>query len=265
MAINRVLIPCLSQIRMRNSHIPNPRKPCSKLIMSIKFGYLNVHGLTTDKLQACASLLDSGLFDILLLSETWYVKTHDYMGHPYCIGETRPSEKKSNTRQGGGLLLMCKDASFVRSFKPFKHSISVSLRGGPNILGVYFPPSLSMTDVEAELEHARPYDSVIGDINIRFTGISRSKAKSSCDRQSFWTRWSRENGFSMIPPNRKGIPVTQRQRDVFALSEAQISPPIVGKSYSLHSNYELDHVFCRDAPEVHLLDVNQFNIKTDHG
>jgi Reverse transcriptase (RNA-dependent DNA polymerase) len=247
--------------------------------MSVKMGYINVCGLNAEKHEACIALIESGrhqwhsvlirlgIFDILVLSETWFVR-YDYMAHPYSVTQSRSTERKGNSRHNGGLLVMARDSRLIHSVESSKHCILMRIMGGVSILSVYLPPSLDLDQVEAELgsfpEH--PYNVIVGDINVRFTGISTSRLTSTHQKQSFWNRWNRENGFSMATPSEEPVRVTQEQHR--ALHKRRHPPrlPTVGACYSMRANPELDHVLIRESTEVevHLLETKQFGIETDH-
>src|SRR5436190_19397988 len=85
----------------------------------LNFGYLNVEGLSLLKRQVCCSLIDAGIFDILILSETWFPKTFNYMSYPYSFVQSQFNVKRINTRQSGGLLVMCsiQSRSLISSFQ----------------------------------------------------------------------------------------------------------------------------------------------------
>ena len=112
--------------------------------MNVNVGYLNVEGLRRDKHQACCSLMDCGLFDVLFLSETWFPKTYNFMSHPYSFVHTTPEKQQEKSRQSGGILALVslRIRSLIRSHQVTPYGILLDL-DGTNILSIYLPPSFS--------------------------------------------------------------------------------------------------------------------------
>src|SRR5216117_3643144 len=118
----------------------------------LNFGYLNVEVLSLLKRQVCCSLIDAGIFDILILSETWFPKTFNYMSYPYSFVQSKFVFKEVNSRQSGGLLVLCsiQARSFISSFQISVHGILLDLNG-IRVLSVYLPPSLSFDELQNSL------------------------------------------------------------------------------------------------------------------
>ncbi len=53
-------------------------------MFELKIGYLNIRGLSLKKWEYCLSLMDN-IFDILYITETWYMNTLTYSVHPYYL------------------------------------------------------------------------------------------------------------------------------------------------------------------------------------
>ena|SRR5438046_3111339 len=87
--------------------------------MKLNFGYLNIEGLSSLKHQVCCSLIDAGIFDILILSETWFLKTFNYMSYPYSFVQSQFCVKRINTRQSGDCW-SCVPFKLILSFPLFK-------------------------------------------------------------------------------------------------------------------------------------------------
>ena len=250
-----------------------------KNTMSVRIGYLNVRGLNVEKHEACIRLIDSGrhrwgvtltgvgIFDILVLSETWFVR-YDYMAHPYSIAQSLRPERKGNSRHTGGLLVMAKDGGLIHSVQTSRHCILMKIVGGVGVLSVYLPPSLSTHQVGVELDSFpdHRYDVIVGDINVRFVGLSKSRSTSTHEKQSFWNRWNRENGFGMAIPSEEPVRVTMEQRRTLHKGGHSLNPSTVGDRLSMCANPELDHVLRRESTEVKVqfLETKQFGIDTDH-
>ena len=167
------------------------------VIMNIALGYINIKGLKSLKLQACCSLLDAGLFDILFLSETWFPKNFNYMSHPYSFIHTPYSKFSDKSRQSGDLLALVSPriCSSVQSYRVTPYGILLDI-DGIKVLAVYIPPSLSHQEVTSVLSSFSNYSMLFGDINVRFKGICKSNP-SPHSLQDFWYGWSlASNGYS---------------------------------------------------------------------
>src|SRR5438045_8967582 len=158
--------------------------------MSITLGYINIEGLKSLKLQACCSLLDAGLFDILFLSETLFPKNFNYMSHPYSFIHTPYSKFSDKSRPSGGLfaLLSPRIRSSVQSYQVTPYGILLDI-DGIKVLAVYIPPSLSHQEITSVLSSFSNYSMLFGDINVRFKGICKSNP-SPHSLQDFWYGWS---------------------------------------------------------------------------
>src|SRR5579862_763464 len=84
----------------------------------LRIGYFNVEGLSREKHLICCELMDAGFFDVLFLSETWFVK-YPYMSHPYSFLQTENENDVSNSRGHQGVLAMLnpRARSLVRSHR----------------------------------------------------------------------------------------------------------------------------------------------------
>ena len=239
--------------------------------MNVTIGYLNIEGLRMDKHQACCSLIDAGLFDILFLSETWFPKGFNYMSHPYSFIHTPYVKFNEKSRQSGGILVLVslRIRPLIRFHQVTSHGILLDV-DGTKLLAVYLPPSLSQDGIIRALDPFKNYSLLFGDINVRFKGVSHNKSVSVQTLQDFWHHWLTQNAFSMSTPDTSPLSITQRHRDVFNNSHSQLLSsrflPMVGDSYCLFPNCELDHFFHSNTiqPEVQLLGSTQFNLKTVH-
>ena len=240
--------------------------------MNLHVGYLNIEGLRTDKHQACCSLIDAGLFDILFLSETWFPKSFNYMSHPYSFVHTPPGRNIERSRQSGGLLAMVSPRIQTRisSFAAHPDGILLCL-DGVRMLAVYLPPSFDSDAVLSALSVFPEYDILFGDINVRFKNHTKSKRPSTSLLQDFWLDLLNQKSLSIGIPTREPLYITQRHKDIFDESHSQLLSsrflPTVGEPYTCLSNCELDHLFHSNVvacPQLQLLSSKQFNLKTVH-
>jgi len=240
--------------------------------MNLLVGYLNIEGLRTDKHQACCSLIDAGLFDILFLSETWFPKSFNYMSHPYSFLHTPSAKLIERSRQSGGLLAMVSPQIQTRisSFEAHPDGIFLCV-DGIRMLAVYLPPSFDSTVVLSALSVFPEYDMLFGDINVRFKNHTKSKRSSTSVLQDFWLDLLNQKALSIATPIQEPLYITQRHKDIFDESHSQLLSsrflPTVGDSYTCLSNCELDHLFHSNVvpcPQLQLLGSKQFNLKTVH-
>ena len=239
--------------------------------MSLTIGYLNVEGLRAEKHQACCSLIDAGLFDILFLSETWFPKSFNYMSHPYSFVHTPHGKVIEKSRPGGGILAMVSTdlKPHINSHLTTPHGILLDV-DGIKLLAVYLAPSLSSDDIERSLAGFGYYDALFGDLNVRFRNHSRSRNLSTRKVQEFWLDWLMRKSLAMSSPRTEELSISQEHKTVFDRSHSSLLSrgfsPIVGDPYQLLSNCELDHLFHTNliTPSLQLLGSHQFNLKTVH-
>jgi len=238
---------------------------------SISVGYLNVEGLRMDKHQACCSLIEAGLFDVLFLSETWFPKNFNYMSHPYSYIHTPFAKFQEKSRQSGGILCIVSPRvrPLIRSHVVMSDGVFLDI-DGTKVLAVYLPPSLSIDQIDESLAAFPDYSLLFGDINVRFRGISRCPSVSRPELQEYWHRWSVQRSFVMAKPTQEPLSISQMHKDVFDESHSDLLSsrfsPTVGDVYSLLPNCELDHCFHSTSLDIRLqlLGSAQFNLKTVH-
>ena len=248
----------------RSQYSP-PRSP-----MSVTIGYLNVEGLRPEKHQACCSLIDAGVFDVLFLSETWFPKSFNYMSHPYSFCQSSFGRSKENSRPSGGLLAIVapRIRSLIRSYQVTVEGILLDV-DGTKALAVYLPPSLTHSAIEQALDVFPQYSILLGDVNVRFKGVSRA-APSTRTLQDFWQGWLGAKSLSMSKPHMNPYTVTRRHCEAFKQSHSALLSRQFhrtdGDFFDLFPNCELDHLFHSPSviPDVQLLGTAQFNIKTVH-
>ena len=137
--------------------------------MSFRIGYVNVQGLSSGVWKAACSLLDSSL-DYLFLAETWYVDHKIYSTDRRMIASTKPSSQNRLGRLSGGMYLLgtSEARGRIRDYVVLSdHAITFSA-GKQRVSGVYFAPSMSVSDLEQALASIKSSDIVLGDVNTRF-------------------------------------------------------------------------------------------------
>lgn len=145
----------------------------------MKIGYINIRGLTNEKWNALLSSLETPMhsgvpsFDILFISETWFVDHRNHACHPLFLASSPNSRHREGGRQHGGLLALVTPSlrQSISSLCVNVHSISVSLSsnaGQLTVSAVYLPPSLSPSNVSSILASLPSPDIIIGDVNARY-------------------------------------------------------------------------------------------------
>lgn len=221
----------------------------------LRVGYFNVEGLSREKHRTCCGLMQAGLFDVLFLSETWFIK-YPYMSHPYSFLQTVNENPDSNSRGRAGILAMLNSRarSLVHSYRVLSKALWIDF-GVAKVLATYLPPSMSEQDIRSCISDFPPYDFLLGDLNVRFKGIT-AKSPSPRARQDLWAEHIRSRASSFIQPTDEPFVADVNIRSL---------PP--GEALVTFRNCELDHAIRSSlAPpcELTLLGSRQFDLKSDH-
>jgi Reverse transcriptase (RNA-dependent DNA polymerase) len=239
------------------------------MITSIRIGYFNVEGLAADKHRTCCSLLDAGVFDILFLSETWFIRNGScYMAHPYSFLHTKPNlATPKNSRGQEGILLMVSPQArkLIHQHRVLPRAIWIHL-GEFSVLATYLPPSMSHDDLRTCLESFPQHDILLGDINVRFSGVTK-KAPSKLALQELWRNYMMTRDLTLVPPS-EGVALDLSESSIHLLPSS-LRPLFSGSQPLLtRPNCELDHVFRSSFTptsfDLNLLDAPQFKLKSAH-
>ena len=117
------------------------------------------------------------MFDYLFVLETWYVDHAVCWLDPRVIAATDvpPGPSLPSSHRPGGIVLLGSPQS--RSWlqgDPVAsggHAITIPTCYS-RLTGIYLPPSLTPLEVEAILHTAADSDVIIGDVNVRFEGLT---------------------------------------------------------------------------------------------
>jgi hypothetical protein len=242
----------------------------------IKIGYFNIRGLTQPKLYACVSLIDSGLFDILILAEHWFPITFPYMQHPYCFIESKYIRPENPTgRATGGVLVLVNPLfqSFITQRQIFFNAVCLSFDSF-TLAGVYLPPSLSIPELARFVDTLPYHDVLVGDINCRFEGLAADRF-SETDVQEFWQHYVLVQSKQLLSLDQEPLPVTDAfitalnssRSDFLKQSLINFKSPRVD-SLLAYSTLELDHVFANqnfiDVTTLRLIDARPLLFPSDH-
>jgi Reverse transcriptase (RNA-dependent DNA polymerase) len=224
----------------------------------LRIGYFNVEGLSREKHRICCGLMQAGLFDVLFLSETWFIK-YSYMSHPYSFVQTVNENPDSKSRGHGGVLAMLNSRarSLVRSSRVLSKALWIDF-GVAKVLATYLPPSMSDGDIRSCISEFPPYDFLLGDLNVRFKGIT-AKSPSPRPRQDLWAEHMRSRDSCFVRPTDEPFVASVDVRSL-----ARLRP---GEALATLPNCELDHAIRSSlAPpcELTLLGSRQFDLRSDH-
>ena len=242
----------------------------------IRVGYYNIRGLTPSKLQACVSLIDGGLFDLLILAEHWFPIGFPYMQHPYCFVQSKYERPDVLTgRATGGVLVLINPVfqSYILRWEIFPDAVLLSF-DSYLLLGVYISPSISISQLHHILAHFPSHDVLIGDINCRFHGLAQERV-SEIEVQDFWNGYMIKEGKRFFDLGEDPLPMTGSLVECMETSSSQFlrratrqllsSKPT---HLSSHPTFELDHVFATqnfvDITELRLLNAETFHFPSDH-
>ncbi|OLY82023.1 hypothetical protein AYI68_g3865 [Smittium mucronatum] len=167
----------------------------------LKIGYYNCNGLSYAKWNYAVKTLSNGLCDLLFLSETWFVDQEIHQNSQYYVISSINERVRSSVRQKNGIMLLatpeCKQHISNVEFNEFTISISLF---GHNIIGVYFPPSLSVSEISNSINDLH-HSILLGDINT-FFGSSFGQTKNRPnDRINFFDNLKAKNYWAHIKPD----------------------------------------------------------------
>ena len=214
----------------------------------LRIGYVNVRGLSLSTWDAVQRLLDN-TFDLLFLAETWFVQEQYHQRHRSWVGSTlAPVETPRIGRPSGGMAVIATASarSQMTDWSSTQYIITVKILD-QTISAIYFPPSMTVTEMETCLRQVRTVDMVIGDWNTRFTHPSQAGAPGPPERQKLCAEWLRETRLQHLLPTVHPTRPDHRQR---------------GKRYE--SQLTTDHVFAKRLLALKLLSCRSVHVDTDH-
>ena len=137
---------------------------------NLKVAYVNVRGLSKEKLDTASGWIHKGDWDLVFLSETWFSNEDLYKRHPYFVTSThRPPRHERSSRDTAGILLLA-----APHLKPHLHTVisiyhlQVTLNQ-LQLTAVYFPPTLNDTAFDESLARIANSQVLLGDFNCVLT------------------------------------------------------------------------------------------------
>jgi hypothetical protein len=151
-------------------------------------------------------LVDDGVFDYLFVLETWYVDHTVRRLNPRVIATTDvpPGPLLPSGHRPGGIMLLGSPRSrgWLRGDPTLsgEHAVTVSTCYG-RLTGVYLPPSLTPVEVEGVLQTVADSDVVMGDVNVRFEGLTlQHGVPGPSSRLDVFYRWMDADPIAHVMP-----------------------------------------------------------------
>lgn len=169
---------------------------------TLDIGYCNVRGLNDLCFNALVSYLHSSRYQLFLASETWFLNRTRYLSHSFFLAEsTYPQHPHINRRQDGGLILLASPEIskkiFILHISTYIIKIKI-LTTNQTIAFVYFPPSLSDTQLITELNALGQVDAIIGDLNVRLGILSGDNITNASSRRKVLYNYFSQNHLRYI-------------------------------------------------------------------
>jgi hypothetical protein len=195
-------------------------------------------------------LVDDGVFDYLFVLETWYVDHTVRRLDPRVIATTDvpPGPLLPSGHRPGGIMLLgsARSRGWLRGDPTVsgEHAVTIPTCYG-RLTGVYLPPSLTPVEVEGVLQTVADSDVVIGDVNVRFEGLTlQHGVPGPSSRLDVFYRWMDANPIAHVMPL-----------------------PTDSPSLPCEALLNLDHCFVRESTRSHALHLpttEGLGLKSDH-
>lgn len=149
----------------------------------LRIKYVNVQGLSADKLEKLREDLVHDLIDILVLAETWFLAGECYLKDPLFICVT-PKAPSRSVRGTGGIVCLAqqKIRNNIRINYISHYMIALSFHSF-HAAFVYFPPTtMNNSKIESNITALETCHALIGDINCRFGASFNDTSTSNVAR-----------------------------------------------------------------------------------
>lgn len=157
----------------------------------LRLAYINAQGLTLHKLDILHHYITNLTFDIICVSETWWIDTDTITKHPYTIWTSKRTAHRVVGHQNGGMLLLAHPdiKPLLNLIRRTEYTLDFAIHG--NLFrSVYLPPSLPATSCDSLLRATPQPTCIFGDFNIRLGSVTDDNPKLTNhppDRaRSFW-------------------------------------------------------------------------------
>lgn len=136
--------------------------------MVYKLLFLNVHGLTPEKLATIVTVLDEEKYDVVALNETWFQwRVPDLLDHPYLICHSLQFRERPlphlHLPSGCAVFAHPRNHSRITS-TPLNDAVCWSFQGQKAAV-IYLPPSLDVPHIPEYLSACGELDLLVGDVN----------------------------------------------------------------------------------------------------
>ena len=206
--------------------------------MKITMMYFNTKGLQEPKWIEMVNAV--GLYDIIILAETWYLSHDRRQSHPCFVASSiKPLEKNTHGHFNDGIYLIASNRvrNLIQVIDTSPWSITFSIMNTV-VNAVYFPPRLK-DDINACLDLLPPCDIMLGDINVQFHKPTRGELLSDSSRFNKIKNFTVSHSLNHVRPS----DMVSNQPAAFA---------------------RLDHVFAHPSISISWDSVKSSNINSDH-
>ena len=157
----------------------------------IKIYCHNVYGLTARKLHTLLHLLESETYQLICLTESWWLNEPLWATHPLTVHSSmKPATPRTTGHENGGILIMASPSlrPWCRPIHATQYTVSISF-GTVLATLCYFPPSLPTTNI-IDLLTTTPTSSIyLGDFNARFGDLNQDTERSPALRAQAYLDW----------------------------------------------------------------------------
>ncbi len=149
-----------------------------------KIAYINCHGLTVKKLTMVEELITLNTYDIIIISEHWFIKETNLQNSTYFLISTQNTQNRKYGHQNGGLAIFCslKTQQSIQILAINEYSIHFKYLE-KKITAVYLPPSLDNNMISISLNRfADSTNIVLGDFNCRLGKSNNDNTTTNLNR-----------------------------------------------------------------------------------
>ena len=167
----------------------------------LKIAYVNVNGLSLDKLSPSLDLLRTHL-DVLVLAETWDITFDLTRTLPEFVGGTE-RRVRHGRRADGGMIILARTPLIgncsIRSISDYHILFNVD---DTLISALYLPPSLNTNEFDQILGQSVNSHVTIGDFNVRLGKRTHDTVNSPSDRIGSLSSWVLRGGVKQLLPDK---------------------------------------------------------------
>jgi uncharacterized surface protein with fasciclin (FAS1) repeats len=154
--------------------------------------YVNVQGLTREKLLTINNWILAHTYDLVIISESWLINQESFITNPlYLCQSTLPSTYRHSGHQNGGLLVLAHPSLLpsITITHTTEFTVTFTIHN-TSISACYFPPQMSDDDIQIELSNLPSPDVLFGDVNVRLGHLSGDNTTTFPSRRRMLTTYT---------------------------------------------------------------------------